>query len=244
MAESSKRAKVSGSPGQHARLKGLLLATWPIFFVMLIAGYLLRSALPSPEIPQPVAGLLFIILAIFLAAFVNGSERKLGNFFKGAQGEEIVARELAFLSSDYRVFNCIESGKEALLPSNGDYDHIVTGPSGIFLIETKNWSGAITLTDGKILYNGKTPDRPPIEQAKSAASNLRARLSEACGETVDVKPVICFAANTFISGTAGSSGVVICNLRDINSVLSATADARVSTDIQRKAAAFLDRLIS
>ena len=211
---------------------------------MLIAGYLLRSALPIPKIPQSVAGLLFIVLAVILAAFINGSERKLGNFFKGAEGEETVARELGFLSSDYRVFNCLASGKEALLPSNGDYDHVVIGPSGVFLIETKNWSGVITLEDGAILYNGKKPDRPPIDQVKSAASSLRTRLSEACGASVEVKPIICFAANTFKAGTAGSSGVVACNLRDLNSVISDSTEARLGSTIQSKAATFLNGLIN
>jgi hypothetical protein len=238
------RAQVSGSPGQHARLKGLLLATWPIFFVMLIAGYLLRSALPIPEIPQSVAGLMFIVLAILMVAFINGSERKLANFFKGAKGEETVARELAFLSSDYRVFNCVESGKEALLPSNGDYDHIVVGPSGVFLIETKNWSGTFTLENGCILYNGKKPARPPIEQVKSASSSLRSTLSEACNDSIEVKPIICFAANTFLAGTAGSSGVIVCNLRDLNSVISDSTDDRVASDIQSNASVFLNGLIS
>ena len=241
---SSQRARVSGSPGQHARLKGLFLATWPIFFTMLIAGYLLRSALPIPHIPQPVAGLLFILLAIALAAFVNGAEKKLGNFFKGAQGEEAVARELGFLSSDYRVFNCIEPGKQALLPSSGDYDHVVIGPTGIFVIETKNWSGSITLEDGAILYNGNTPDRPPIDQAKAAASSLRTKLTEACGQPVEVMPVICFAANTFQKGTAGSEGSVVCNLRDLNAVISDATSGRVDSDIQSKASAFLNGLIS
>ncbi len=234
---------MSGSPGQHARMKGLLIATWPLFFAMLIAGYLARAALPVPEIPQVAAGVLFLILAVVLAAFISSSEEKLASFFKGAQGEEDVARELAFLSSDYRVFNCVESGKEALLPSNGDYDHIVIGPTGIFVIETKNWSGAVTLEDGQIRYNGKLPDRPPIEQVKAAAATMRKKLSEACAESVEITPVVCFAANTLKAGTAGSAGVTACNLRELNGVIADRSGSRVSSDIQAKASAYLNGLI-
>jgi hypothetical protein len=224
-------------------MKGLLLATWPLFFAMLIAGYLVRAALPIPAIPQVVAGILFLVLAVILAAFINDSERKLSNFFKGAQGEEDVARELAFLSSDYRVFNCVESGKEALLPSNGDYDHIVIGPTGVFVIETKNWSGTVTLEEGQILYNGKTPDRSPIDQVKTAARSMREKLSETCSETIEVKPLICFSANTLKSGTAGAAGVTACNLRDLNGVISDQSSDRVSSDIQAKSSAYLNGLI-
>jgi len=240
-----KRAQVSGSPGQHARLKGLFLATWPIIFVVLVSGYLLRAALPVPYLPQSVAGLLFIALAVFLAACMNGVERKLANFNKGAQGEEAVARELGFLNADYRVFNCIESGREALLPSNGDYDHVVIGPTGIFLIETKNWSGTITLENGMILYNGRKPDRPPITQAKNAASSLGTRLKEACGITAEIKPVICFATDKFTSGTAGAEGVIVCNMRDLNAVITdKRATANIGSTVQIKASAFLNSLIS
>lgn len=183
------------------------------------------------------------MLAIVLAAFINGAEKKLGNFFKGAQGEEAVARELGFLSSDYRVFNCIESGKEALLPPNGDYDHVVIGPTGIFVVETKNWSGVITLDDGTIFYNGNKPDRPPLDQAKAAASSLRTTLTETCGQPVEVMPIVCFAANTFGKGTCGSEGVIVCNLRDLNVVISDTTSGRVDSDIQSKASAYLNGLI-
>lgn len=224
-------------------MKGLLLATWPLFFAMLIAGYLARAALPIPDIPRVIAGILFLVLAVVLAAFINISESKLANFFKGAQGEEDVARELAFLSSDFRVFNCVESGKEALLPSNGDYDHIVIGPTGIFVIETKNWSGTVTLEDGRILYNGRTPDRSPIEQVRDAAASMREKLSDTCGETVTVTPLICFSANTLKSGTAGSAGVTACNLRDLNGVISDQSCERVPSNIQVKASAYLNGLI-
>lgn len=240
-----KHARVSGSPGQHARLKGLFIATWPIVCVVLVSGYLLRAALPVPPIPQSVAGLLFIALAVFLAACMNGVERKLADFNKGAQGEEAVARELGFLSSDYRVFNCIESGREALLPSNGDYDHVVIGPTGVFLIETKNWSGTITLENSVILYNGRKPDRPPMAQVKSAASSLASRLKEACGIAVEIKPVICFATNKFTAGIAGADGVMVCNMRDLNSVITdRNSTTALDSDIQAKTSAFLNSLIS
>jgi len=237
------RAKVSGSPGQHARLKGLFAAAWPLFFAMLAAGYLARAALPEPYIAPSIAGLLFLVLAVVLAAFLNSAETKLLSFFKGAKGEEDVARELAFLPHDYRVFNCIEFGNAALLPASGDYDHVVIGPAGIFVVETKNWSGTVTLEEGKILYNGNLPDRPPIDQVRAAAASLRNRLSEACGEKIEVKPVICFSANTLKSGTAGYQGVVACNLRELNSIVTDTSGGRVSSSIQAKAAAYLNGLV-
>lgn len=68
-------------------------------------------------------------------------------FYYGAVGEEAVIKELSTLPNTYYILNeiKIEFTKAIHWRKYNEYvrsaqiDHIVIGPSGIFLIETKNW---------------------------------------------------------------------------------------------------------
>lgn len=72
----------------------------------------------------------------------------LNNFIYGALGEQKVVKTLQTLSDEYFLINDFAvSFSPAIYNRNeNDYiysiqvDHILVGPSGIFLIETKNWS--------------------------------------------------------------------------------------------------------
>lgn len=66
--------------------------------------------------------------------------RKYRIYRGGWEGEVRVAKLLnAKLSDDYYLINDVY-----FHDGNGDIDHIVLGPNGLFVIETKNWSGRIT----------------------------------------------------------------------------------------------------
>ncbi len=70
------------------------------------------------------------------------------SLFYGAIGEERVARELSRLPDTYTVINdCrLEFSPPIYDRNNNDriysiqIDHVVVGPTGLFLVETKNWS--------------------------------------------------------------------------------------------------------
>lgn len=73
---------------------------------------------------------------------------KANNYIYGAIGEQKVVKALEFLSNDYILINDFNiSFHPALYFSKEDeyiktiqIDHILVGPAGVFLIETKNWS--------------------------------------------------------------------------------------------------------
>ena len=73
---------------------------------------------------------------------------QINSFIYGALGEQKVVRELEKLSDDYILINdltCefqppIYNRKENDYIKSIQIDHILVSPSGIFLIETKNWS--------------------------------------------------------------------------------------------------------
>ncbi len=220
--EESRFAKVYGSPGQGPRTLGPLRVFWPLAPICLAAGWVLHAALPVPKISTSQAGFLFILLAVVLALFTTWSAKRLRSFLKGAEGEETVARILSFLPSGHTVFNDLQ-----LDPGGPAFDHIVVAPAGIFVIETKNWSGKITFEEGQVLCNGRTPSRPPIKQVKEEAAALLDHLSSVGCPDAPVYPVVCFVGNRPQDGLSNIGGVRICTETDLRTLFENTLETPV-----------------
>jgi hypothetical protein len=202
---SQKFANTYGSPGQGPRTLGPLRVFWPLAPFCLAAGWLLRAAVPFPRLSTTQAGVLFLVLAVLLTGFAMWSARRLQSFLKGAEGEELVARRLSFLPDSYSVFNDFQ------LDTGGPaFDHVVAGPAGVFVIETKNWAGDISFENGQVLCNGKLPNRPPIRQVKEAVAALLDHLSGTQCPEVQIQPVICFVNNPSANQISNIGGVRIC----------------------------------
>lgn len=215
-------AKTYGSPGQGPRTLGPLRVFWPLIPICLIAGWLLHAALPVPHLSTSQAGALFVLLAVALALFIGWSAQRLRSFLKGAEGEETVARILSFLPANHTVFNDLQ-----LDPGGPAFDHIVVAPSGIFVIETKNWQGEITFENGQVLCNGKAPSRPPLKQVREEAAALLDHLSAAGCPSAPVYPVICFVGNRPQDGLANVGGVRICTEDELYMLFENTLETPV-----------------
>ncbi|NCC52332.1 MAG: NERD domain-containing protein, partial [Spartobacteria bacterium] len=228
----NKLAKIDGSPGAKPRLAGFVKASWPLLLMAFAVGYLLRAMLPVPAMSPAQVGVLAIILCVFFAWAILWSERHVGCYIKGAQGEEMVARMLMLLPATYRVFHGVNAAGK--LPGGGDYDHVVVGPTGVYLVETKNWSGHITLDDGNILYDGQVPDHPPIPLVKEAVAAFRRRLDKEGGIEVQVQPVLCFAGENVQDGVLGSVGVLVCNASRLAEVILDSVELPLHRELQTK----------
>ena len=208
----SQYARIVGSPGTRVRMTGLLRTQWPLLIAVALTGYLLRTAIPQPPISSTLTGLLFLALAVAVAAAANHSRVRLQAFIKGARGEELTARALALLPKTFTVFHGFSPHAAGVrMQGGGDLDHVVVGPTGVFVIETKNWSGTITIHNGELACDGIPPSRPPLDQAKSAAAALRAYLRKTTDLDIPAIPVLCFASNPLSPGQQGSTGVLVCN---------------------------------
>ena len=79
---------------------------------------------------------IFLSIILFVAAAYLWSKQTTWNI--GAEGEEEVIRVLQNLDSSYKVIN------DVVLPQDRqNIDHVVVGPPGVFVIETKNHNGNI-----------------------------------------------------------------------------------------------------
>lgn len=235
----SKRfARVYGSPGEAPRVMGLLRAFWPLLLVCLVTGYLLRALLPTPVLEASHIGILFFLVAVFSGILLMWGDRRLGNFLKGAKGEEWVAHELAFLTADYAVFNGLRLGG-----GKQNFDHIIVGPSGVFVVETKNWKGSVEFRDGKLYAGGKEPSRPPLKQVKAATAELVHFLSELGLGGVPIHSVLCFVSTKLPEELMNVNGVVVCNGPRLTDVLQETFDEPISTPLREQLVGELRKVI-
>ena len=73
----------------------------------------------------------------------------------------------------------------------GDVDHIIVGPTGVFVVETKNHSGTISLRDGRLCRNGELLNHDFVRQATSEAMYVKGRLQPQV--PCHVRPLVVFA---------------------------------------------------
>lgn len=112
----------------------------------------------------------------------------------GCVGEREVCRALSSLAPD----GALHLDDRRLL--NDPYrrvniDHLVVGPSGVYVVDAKNWAGRITVDGHHVLQDGVRRDERLI-----ALGYLRNRVAEAMAATsaahVRPQPLVCFARNT------------------------------------------------
>ncbi len=226
--------KMHGQPGGRAFARGLIRASLPFCFVLLLAGYAIGVLLP---LPTTDAGAQFAVvavaaLAILAATFLTA--RRMDNFFKGARGEQSVAFTLARLPSDYEIFHGVDLRQRAIpLRGRSDFDHIVLGPFGIVAIETKNWHGPVHVADGAIQVEGFTPAIPPLKQAAAQAAALRKWIGAKLPDGAQVTPLLCFTGEALAADAPRSvDGVLLCREAEIVGAITALAASRPALPLE------------
>jgi hypothetical protein len=93
------------------------------------------------------------------------------HWWRGARGEKRTAEELAKLPDDYVVFHDFAFRRNEHEWHDWNLDHIVIGPTGVFVLETKNTSPARILP---VSVDWRT--RKAVKQVRRNACDLRDRL--------------------------------------------------------------------
>lgn len=130
---------------------------------------------------------------------------------QGRAGEVEVATRLRRLGASYRVIH------DLVLPTGGDADHIVVGPSGVFVIETKSYNGKVQLLEDSIVIDGFRPRRDLMSQVRRSAKMVKGILATLADYRGWVQPVICFGRSRlersrFVSGVLLTNPEQLCYL--------------------------------
>lgn len=143
----------------------------------------------------------------------------LKNQNKGTRGEEVVDYALSWLSEEYVNIpqssvgrygqKCILIQNTAFRKETQEYDHIVVGPQGVFLIETKNFAGEITIDeDGNWTRRkdgqGVVGERSPLQQIRR-----HEKLMKSIVDDVNVVSIMCLSHPRVIVNGANNSPIKI-----------------------------------
>ena len=109
---------------------------------------------------------------------------------RGYEGERVIGELLGKeLSDKFHVFNDVRfPGKVA------NIDHIVVGPSGIFVLNTKNWRGTVAWDeDGTtLLLNGEPEKKGAANAVLADAIDVHDKLKTLTNREFFIKPILVF----------------------------------------------------
>lgn len=102
---------------------------------------------------------------------------------RGADGEKAVAEILRGLPPLFTVLHDLQ-----VPDSKANIDHLVIGPSGVFVVDAKHWSQPLRVGDGMV-FRGRYPIRKELDTVAWEAGRAAAVLG------VPVHPVLCFVGS-------------------------------------------------
>jgi len=205
------------------------LTTIPILFALVLT--LQKSRWPVV--------ILFFLFSAIIAAVANRILRPLirerAAYRLGFHGERIVAEELNELMSDgFRVFHDVPFDKYNI-------DHVLVGPTGAFIVETKTKRKRIAhgeekykvLFDGaRLNFPGGNWDTEALGQARLNAKTLSQWLSSATADQITVHPILTIPG-WFVERSARSD-VYVTNPKQVRSfVLNSAENPLTTAEIQR-----------
>jgi hypothetical protein len=177
-------AKVLGEAGRYVSQEAVKrqrrlwsVGTAGIALVGFVGGFVLCIGFLGGRIGQWVVtgielGVAAVMVGIYRFTMRRMTELEQQRFAmaKGAAGEQAVGAKLGRLPEEYKVIN-------NLTTPFGNVDHVVVGPTGVFLLDTKNWRGVVA-ADGKgeLLTNGKPTDKPHVRQFTGRVMGIKEKV--------------------------------------------------------------------
>jgi len=147
-----------------------------------------------------------------VAKFLSDEPQHIAAFGKGADGERRLAAHLQREIGDGAIF--LHSRR---IP-NGDIDHLAIAPSGIYVIDAKNYTGRVEVKDvgswrtiDRRLYVGGRDESKLVEgMSKQVVAVTKALASSGVADT-PIHPVLCFTDSEWgIFAKPLSFGAVTC----------------------------------
>jgi hypothetical protein len=204
-------AQVFGSAGKSAfamgdaRYKDMLfrialpmlsfLLLIPVGYYLLTRGHLFLGA---------IVAIAYVFCIKWLEEAGLKLKKRVTDADTGAKAEQAVAEALESLPDDYFVFHDLEF-------PGFNIDHVVLGPNGIFLVETKSQKGKITQEHDVLLRNGRKFFKDFLKQCWRQTFSLRDHLGAEKLSGLSIKPILCFARG-FVEVRGPVRGVAVLNV--------------------------------
>lgn len=220
--------KIQRLPGHNLLYRSILQA----MILMGVGGFVTGACL-SLSISQVLGSFItvpfwwkavwpwLLILFVYVPMFVwlRKVSRNLTNLTLGMKGEQVVAAELETLRQDgYRAYH-------SMVMDKFDIDHILIGPTGVYVVETKTRSKKggreekIVYDGQKILIGGYADERDATKQAKGNAKALHDLLLNETNINVWVTAMVVFPG-WFVRTSIPNPKVLVLNQRMIRTALN------------------------
>ena len=169
------------APHLHPDAQAQVAAAQPVTEVPETGAAAGEAAAPS-ESPHDSsrAGSSAATEAARLAAKAKEYRLQSENWAKGAAGERLTGERLLTLSADFVVLHDLH-----VPGSRANVDHLVIGPNGVFVVDSKAYTGKLTAGDGT-LWRGKYPIRKEVETLSFISGRIAEHLE------VPVASILCF----------------------------------------------------
>jgi len=203
------RGEVVGRPGcsADAYFRRRRAAEWslyrrhlPLRLFGVVAGGLL-SGVAAHEVAPALAGWLGVLTSIGIGwrlRFRVSEDAR--NWRRGARGERCTARQLDRLTDrGWVVFHDL-----AVPGCRANVDHLAVGPSGIFLIDSKNWRGRLVFAPDGTLWHGSYPMTAALATIGFEVAAIAGALGTPCSA---VEPLLVIHGSTIPRGEQFLGGV-------------------------------------
>ena len=137
---------------------------------------------------------------------MDAVDRERMSWRRGALGELLTTEILKSLPDSYVVISDVTK-------KLGNIDQVVVGPTGVYVIDVKNWKGTVK-ADGKgeVLLNGKRPDKAAIKNMLGAVMDFQNKLKALTENDYFVRGLLVFPS-AYVEADFGSTRHIHC-LRD------------------------------
>lgn len=189
-----------------------LVAVW-IVAVAVVFGLLVARDHLSLYVAFAAGTALGLVLAVW-----DSPPAHIENWRQGAQGEKSTARALRRLErAGWAVIHDIDTGR-------GNIDHLVAGPPGVFVLDSKNLPGLLSVSGGVLsVRRREDPDDGYDDRRLTARMYRQAQqveeLLHADGVEIPVQPIVVLWSGEFAQGSVLNTGVAWIRGRQLADVL-------------------------
>lgn len=144
----------------------------------------------------------------------SGSDHRSGaGWGRGAEGQRATAAALAALPTSSQYFHGLAVGR-----TGDEVDHLVVGPSGVWVVNSAVWHGLVTVTADGMLWRDRAAITTDIEAMQERAAYARRTLGH------EVRPVLCVVGTTLPGPSHRIAGVDIVGVDWLVALITAQPD--------------------
>ena len=184
---------------------------------------------------QVLLGRAWLALPLVVVALLKDRAEVVGLFMpwiKGARGEEAVGRFLAELVPEgYRILHDVDTGR-------GNLDHVAVGPTGVWAIETKAWTGTVYAGKGGVFMRNGRDEKATLKQAMGEAFEVKSRIAHT-GLTPWVNALVVLTATRLPKGPMKFGQVRVIESKDLLSTIRSGPTRMSPEDIKVAARAVM-----